>query len=194
MQAPDVPAFPKSTFSTFFMYKCHKAFKKTYNSLNMEMMVMWNVLGWHWMNQAGGGGCFTRGMPGVSSDRKIHRRAAPHAASGAGAAGLGHKSSPARWVWWQWQTQEAPPEPGQHLLRGLWGWTRLWPPGEQHCPCPHHHQGLLCCSPSSRQPRVTPVWHLHVPLECPCCQPPALPSSCMELEVLKAPKKPCNTQ
>lgn len=27
------------------------------------------------MNQAGGGGCFTRVMPGVSSDRKIHRRA-----------------------------------------------------------------------------------------------------------------------
>lgn len=47
MQAADVPAFPKSTFSTCFIYKCHKAFKKIYNSLNMEMMVMSNVLGWH---------------------------------------------------------------------------------------------------------------------------------------------------
>lgn len=38
-------------------------------------MVMSNVLGQHCMNQAGGGGCFTRGMAGVSSDRRIHRRA-----------------------------------------------------------------------------------------------------------------------
>lgn len=47
MQAPDVPTFPKSTSSTCFIYKCHKAFKKIYNSLNMEMMVMSKVLGQH---------------------------------------------------------------------------------------------------------------------------------------------------
>lgn len=65
MQAPDVPAFTRSTFSTCFIWKCHKAFKKIQNSLNTGMMVMSDVSWWHWVSQAEGG-WFTQGTRGMA--------------------------------------------------------------------------------------------------------------------------------